>query len=66
MRGANGQVQEVVQILHARHQAAIYVTPDFESSSSTELDTFNDRHSQIAERKTGGGRGPGDRSREAA
>jgi hypothetical protein len=66
MRGANGQVQEVVQILHARHQAAIYVTPDFESSSSTELDTFNDRQSQIAERKTGGGRGPGDRSREAA
>ena len=30
-----------------------------------ETDTFNDKQSQIAERKTGGGRGPGDRSKEA-
>ena len=29
-----------------------------------ETDTFNDRQSQIAERKTGGGRGPGDHSKE--
>ena len=31
-----------------------------------EKDTFKDIQSQIAERKTGGGRGPGDRSSEAA
>ena len=30
-----------------------------------ETDTSNDRQSQIAERKTGDGRGPGDHSREA-
>ena len=30
-----------------------------------ETDTFNDKQSQIAERKTGDGRGPGDHSREA-
>jgi hypothetical protein len=30
-----------------------------------EADTFNDKQSQIAERKTGDGRGPGDHSREA-
>jgi hypothetical protein len=30
-----------------------------------ETDTFNDKQSQIAERKTGGGRGPGDHSKEA-
>jgi len=28
-------------------------------------DTFNDKQSQIAERKTGNGRGPGNHSREA-
>jgi hypothetical protein len=28
-------------------------------------DTFNDKQSQIAERKTGDGRGPGNHSREA-
>jgi len=32
---------------------------------SRETDTFNDKQSQIAERKTGDGRGPGDHSREA-
>jgi hypothetical protein len=30
-----------------------------------EIDTFNDKQSQIAERKTGDGRGPGDHSSEA-
>ena len=30
------------------------------------IDTFNDKQSQIAERKTGDGRGPGDCSKEAA
>jgi hypothetical protein len=30
-----------------------------------ETDTFHDRQSQIAERKSGDGRGPGDHSREA-
>ena len=34
-------------------------------SGNRETDTFNDKQSQIAERKTGGGRGPGDRSKEA-
>jgi len=29
-------------------------------------DTFHDKQSQIAERKTGDGRGPGDCSKEAA
>ena len=29
------------------------------------IDTFNDKQSQIAERKTGDGRGPGDHSSEA-
>ena len=33
--------------------------------TDTETDTFNDKQSQIAERKTGDGRGPGDHSREA-
>jgi hypothetical protein len=31
-----------------------------------EKDTFNDKQSLIAERKTGGEQGPGDRSKEAA
>ena len=31
-----------------------------------EIDTFNDKQSQIAQRKTGDGRGPGDCSKEAA
>ena len=30
-----------------------------------ETDTFNDKQSQTAERKTGDGRGPGDHSSEA-
>ena len=30
------------------------------------IDTFNDKQSQIAERNTGDGRGPGDCSKEAA
>jgi hypothetical protein len=30
-----------------------------------EIDSFNDKQSQIAERKTGDGRGPGDHSSEA-
>jgi hypothetical protein len=37
-----------------------------ESEHVLEKDTFNHKQSQIAERKTGDGRGPGDCSKEAA
>jgi hypothetical protein len=35
-------------------------------SQESGKDTFNDKRSQIAERKTGDEQGPGDRSKEAA
>ena len=35
------------------------------SNKKRETDTFNDKQSQTAERKTGDGRGPGDHSSEA-
>ena len=34
-------------------------------NTEREIDTFNDKQSQTAERKTGDGRGPGDHSSEA-
>ena len=40
--------------------------PALSSSLSEKEDTFDDKQSQIAERKTGDGRGPGDCSKEAA
>jgi len=38
---------------------------EVDSHTFREIDTFNDKQSQIAERKTGDGRGPGDHSSEA-
>jgi hypothetical protein len=46
-------------------RSAAAAPPPAGARAERETDTFNDKQSQIAERKTGDGRGPGDHSREA-
>jgi hypothetical protein len=46
--------------VHAWHEAPKCRFASLEKKREREIDTFNDKQSQTAERKTGDGRGPGD------